>query len=514
MKKILSLILILSLFLLAMSSCGTPGHNNLENDSNENSDNNDGTPGSHVHEYNRQKPASAFVKTTATCTKAGVYFYSCVCGECGTDTFTDTALSPCKYENGSCTWCGAAEPKETDGLVYTSLKNGEAFMVTGYTGTASEVYVPSYHEGKPVLRVSSRAFYENTNITSIIIGDNAIAIDSNAFADCTNLERVVIGSSVETIGERAFGWCEKLSSVNLPDSLTVIENDAFWMCAGLTEIRIPYGLTTIGESAFGRCDGLKNVNIPDSVESISRKAFYWCISLEQINVDIDNAKYASKDGTLYNKDMTTLLQYPIGRTDADFAIPKTVTTIGYYAFSCSENLKDLTIPDSINKIEYYAFGEVSGLNYNKNNGLLYLGNESNPYLYLAGVESKSITSATIDSECRFIGDYAFNFCTSLTEVSFGANSRLVSVGNNAFFYCDQLKSVTFPASVKLLNSPFYACTSLKSVTFEDSANWYVTDNHDTYVNPEGGVEVNPTDSAMNATYFLETYLNHCWYKKQ
>ena len=513
MKKLLSIILILSLVLFAVSSCGTDVPDNNENGGNENGTNEGGNTDTHVHEYNRKKPAKAFVNTVATCTKAGVYYYSCACGACGTETFTDTALSPCKYENGSCVWCGAVEPSETDGLVYSSIKNGEAFMVTGYNGTAVEVYIPSYHEGKPVLRITGYAFRENTAITSVIVGDNVFAIDNNAFADCTNLERVVIGSGVETIGECAFGWCASLKSVNLPDSLTTIEKSAFWMCSGLTEIRIPYGVTAIGEEAFGRCDGLTEINVPDSVESIARKAFYWCIKLEKINVDADNAKYTSKDGVLYNKDMTTVIQYPTGSKNTDFAIPETVTTIGYYAFSCSENLKNLTIPNSVNKVEYYAFGEVSGFNYNNKGGLLYLGNESNPYLYLAGVESKSIESATVASGCKFVGDYAFSFCTHLTGVSFEENSQLISIGNNAFFYCGALESVVIPASAKLLNSPFYACTSLKSVTFDDGANWYVTENHDTYCNPVDGVLVDTSNSATNATCFAETYSGQCWYKK-
>ncbi len=473
---------------------------------------NTGTLPTHTHEYNRQKPYADCVAEPATCTSKAMYYYSCSCGETGTQTFEYGEFASCKFENGACKWCGKGEPAATEGLIFTAIKNGEAYMLTGYEGTASEIYIPSTHNGKPVMRITAYVFEENTNVTSVIIGDNIMYIDSHAFADCVNLKSVIIGSNVTELGEYAFGWCEKLESVELPDTLTLIGKGAFWMCSSLPTVKIPYGVTHIGEDAFGRCDSLTSVKIPDSVTSIDRKAFSWCLTLENIEVDEDNANYSSLQGNLYNKNQTTLIQYAMGKTDSDFAIPSSVTTIGYYAFAYCENIVNLEIPNSVTDIAYYAFGEVSGMKYNTKDGLNYLGNAENPYLYLIGAESKAITVAAVDDNCKFIGDFAFSFCTTLTNVTFGEASKLKSIGNNAFFYCGSLTGITIPDSVTSIHSPFYACTNLSNITFKNTENWYNISSRDDFENGTEGTVVNVTDSAANATNFMDSYSGYYWYK--
>lgn len=481
------------------------------------SDNNDNgnvvVPPAHTtHEYNKQKPYANRIAVQATCTTPATYYYSCSCGEVGTQTFEWGDAVSCKFENGACKWCGKAEPAETEGLIFSPIKNGEEYTVTGYEGTATEVYIPSTHNGKPVTSISSYGFRKNKAITSVIVGDNVTHIYNDIFSECTSLKTVVLGRSVTNLGEFAFAWCEALESVEMPDTLTSIANSAFWMCSNLKSVKIPYGVTNIEESAFGRCDSLTTVLIPDSVTTIGKKAFSWCLKLENIEVDEDNPNYSSLDGNLYNRDKTTLIQYAMGKTNSDFAIPSSVTTIGYYSFAYCENIVNLEIPNSVTNVEFYAFGEVSGLKYNTKDGLCYLGNSDNPYLYLADTETATITTATIDDNCRFIGDFAFNFCMYLTEVNIGSNSKLTRIGHNAFFYCGAFESITIPTGVTKLDAPFYACTSLKNITFANTENWYITDVIDDFESKTGGTAVNVADSAANATNFLETYVYHYWYK--
>jgi hypothetical protein len=537
-KNLLSLIaLVLSLcMLVTLAACSKDNKNDNKNDgtttenttpnevnattpapSDGSSNNGSGNteiivPPTHDHEFNRQKTYIDHIAENATCTSPALYYYSCSCGELGTQTFVGENVANCKYENGACIWCGKAEPAETEGLIFTSIKNGEAYILTGYEGTASEIYIPSTHNQKPVIRVSYGVFQEDKNVTSVVIGNNIKYIDSNAFADCVNLTSVVIGCDVQEIGEYAFGWCEKLQTVNLPDALTLIDKGAFWMCSSLSSVTLPYGLTQLGEDAFGRCDSLTSVMIPDSVTSIERKAFSWCLTLESIEVDEDNEHYSSLQGNLYNKDQTTILQYAMGKTDTDFAIPASVTTVGYYAFTYCENLVNLEIPNSVTDIHYGAFREMSGVKYNTKEGLNYLGNEENPYLYLAGVADKSITVAKIDSNCRFVGDSAFTFCTKLTGVIFGKDSKVTSIGTNAFFYCGSFASITIPASVTSLHAPFYACPNLTSIAFENAENWYFVATRDDFVNGVEGTAVDVSDSAANVANFSGDHEWYSWYK--
>lgn len=94
-----------------------------------------------------------------------------------------------------------------------------------------------------------------------------------------------------------------------------------------------------------------------------------------------------------------------------------VTSIYHYAFYSCDYLTSVTIPDCVTSIGKEAFGDCESLVYYEKDNLKYLGNEQNQCLYLAGVTSTEITTATIDEKCRFIDGAVFEGCSKLTNVS-------------------------------------------------------------------------------------------------
>jgi len=136
-------------------------------------------------------------------------------------------------------------------------------------------------------------------------------------------------------------------------AVTSIGRASFAGCQSLTNITIPNSVTSIRDSAF-QDSGITSITIPNSVTSIEFNAFARCTSLTAINVDAGNTAYSSQDGVLYNKDKTTLIQYPGGKTGA-FIIPNGVTRIGDRAFM-STIITTVTIPASVTSIGQNAFG--------------------------------------------------------------------------------------------------------------------------------------------------------------
>jgi hypothetical protein len=248
--------------------------------------------------------------------------------------------------------------------------------------TNDSKYVSLDLSGCAITSIESVAFSGCTSLISVIIPDSVTSIELSAFQNCSSLTSVTIPNSVTRIETQAFDNCTSLTSVTIPDSVTTIEGSAFYSCTSLTSVTIPNSVTSIGGSAFSGCSSLTSVTIPDnvtsigaytfnhctsltsvtipsSVTSIGNSAFEGCSSLTAIDVDAANTAYISIDGVLYNKDKTSLLQYPGGIADS-FIIPDNVTSIGEGAFvGCS--LSSITIGNSVTSIGTNAFGSCENL---------------------------------------------------------------------------------------------------------------------------------------------------------
>ena len=369
------------------------------------------------------------------------------------------------------------------------------------------------------------------------------SLDGSVFYNNKNTKVVIIEKGVTSIGDYAFEGCRSLTSVTIPDSVTSIGGYAFYLCTSLTSVTIPNSVTSIGNDAFWNCTSLASVTIPDGVTSIGYSAFNDCTSLTSINVEKNNINYSSVNGVLFDRNQNELICYPAGKNDKIYEIPNSVTSIGNYAFCSCTSLTSITIPDSVTCIGGFAFYrcisltsvtipdsvtsigraafyrctrltsinvEKNNKNYSSVNGVLFNRNQNELICYPAGKKDKtyeipdsvtsigdyafeycaSLTSVTIHDGVTSIGSYAFNNCTSLTSVtipngvtsiSYSAFSAcksltsitipdsVTSIGDYAFYYCTSLTSVTIPDSVTSIgNYTFHYCTSLTSVTIPDS----------------------------------------------
>jgi hypothetical protein len=142
--------------------------------------------------------------------------------------------------------------------------------------------------------------------------------------------------------------------------VTRIGDNAFSHCTNLTSITIPNSVTSIGDQAFFYCTNLTSVTIGNSVTSIGGWAFSGCSRLTAFKVDTQNPSYSSLGGVLFDKDQSTLIQYPLGIAGA-YSIPSSVTSIGGWAFYGCPSLTSVTIPKGVTSIAAKAFGGCSNL---------------------------------------------------------------------------------------------------------------------------------------------------------
>lgn len=226
-------------------------------------------------------------------------------------------------------------------------------------------------------------------------------------------------------------------NVVIPDSVTEISGAAFKK-SGVQSISIPNNVTKIGIQAFSSCEHLQNLNIPAAVLEIGKEAFWDCISLESIDVSIENPRYSSEDGVLYNKEKTKLLRYPPARRKETFVIPADVTEIAPYAFQGCQYLKHVTIPSgvepSLHMFEWCDSLECAVLR----DGVIKI--ES-----FAFACCKNLQYVCIPDSVEEIGELSFENCKNLKGIVLPEN--LKTIGRKAFYGCD-LEEVAIPESVR------------------------------------------------------------------
>jgi len=195
--------------------------------------------------------------------------------------------------------------------------------------------------------VQSQDFFYRTNHGKITITGNIGSTSS------LTIPSTIHGLPVTCIGDDAFK-SKSMTSVIIPDSITTIDVGAFCSCGYLTNVAIPNRVTSIGGWAFFGCSSLTSVAIPESVNAINGLAFGGCGSLILITVNALNSSYSSWGGVLFNKDLTTLIQYPGGKAGS-YRIPNSVTSIGDWAFFQCTKLTSVTIPNSVTNLGDYSF---------------------------------------------------------------------------------------------------------------------------------------------------------------
>ena len=373
---------------------------------------------------------------------------------------------------------------------------------------------------KGVTAIGDRAFYNCTNLESIIIPEGVTVIGESAFYNCTNLESIIIPETVKKIDIYAFNNCNSLKSIEIPKAVAAVYPGAFLDCNSLEEVSFLGNIIEINKSAFEGCEKLKKIKLPESLEKIDELAFSNCSSLSDIDIpegiksvgedafsgtdilkktDIDEygCVYMGKvliyskeekeyikikdttkviaDGVFDNYENLKQVEFPnslerIGYNSfrsctslEEISIPEGVKSIGESAFMYS-GLKKVDLPDTVVDIDDYAFMEcihLSEINLPKNIeniGRWCFDNTD----YLLDMESD-------EYGCKYVGDILLG-CTGkgAKRIKIRDGTRMIAAG--AFEDRDFIEGVYIPNSVEIMGGyVFYNCFDLKEVYFQEDS---------------------------------------------
>jgi len=225
-----------------------------------------------------------------------------------------------------------------------------------------------------------------------------------------------------TIAGASFNACFELEEVNIPPTVKHIGDMAFTQ-TGIRKLTIPASVIKIGHFLQDPTEP-QGTPFPEGLPSEDYVTCFWgSTNLEAIDVDPSNAFFASVDGVLFNKDLTTLIAYP-GARGRSYKLPHSVKIIGDSAFRLVRTLTRIELPDSLRRIGRYAFDGCTGLSE------IRLPSKLQYIEHRAFVDCSDLDTITIPNSVTSVAQEAFAFGTSLKEVIL--ESPQTSVGKNAF----------------------------------------------------------------------------------
>ena len=387
---------------------------------------------------------------------------------------------------------------------------------------------------KEIKKAGNQAFYNRTNLVSIILPEGIEEIGESTFDNCLRLETAQLPQSVNKIGRYPFKNCRKLKGLTLPQGITTIPDGLLYGCSSVDSLIVPESVTEIGKQIFYECSNIKTIVLPKSyVGRIEGEMFAKCSKLEAIELPEGITYIApsafSECGKLKAIELPqgiTVIEYDtfFGCSSlASIKLPEALIEIGSQAFMRCSSLESIQIPNSVSKLGYGAFREcIKLVNANLPDGLTRIPD----HLFYQCYKLKDIT---IPEGVTFIGYNAFNACESFTTITIPEGvetienevfqgcknlaevklpSGLRSIGYFSFAHC-VFKTIDIPSGVTYIEShAFRECPNLESISLPDGIT--VIKNNTFYDCPKLATVTLPKNlttleyGAFNQCYSLKT----------
>ncbi len=348
-----------------------------------------------------------------SCTEKGSRELVSTCADCGEEISRRTVDwgYDSHYLNGegNCETCGASQSVGLD-LQLNAEENGYVVCGVGeWIGT--ELIIPRYYEGLPVLEIASEAFKSNMDIVKVWVSDTVELVGDGAFWGCASLTSVTFGTNVKTIGERAFAGTA-LTSVRIADGVIDVCSEAFAYCEKLCDVIVGHSVDSFGDGVFKDCRELKNFAFSSGVSALSRMGadmFINCYSLKDLTVP-DNVTVLG-DGFAQDSGIETVY------------LGKNITAVPMNAFSGCHFLTSVNYVGKVTHIGNSAFYNCTALD-----------------------------RAPLKDTVTYIAPSAFEGCILLSVVNLPGSIQ--EIGSHAFNNCSNLKLVTYSEGEDALNGVF------------------------------------------------------------
>ncbi len=220
-----------------------------------------------------------------------------------------------------------------------------------------------FDESSPLTELPSSVFNKCAKLESIDLPDSITIIGYRAFSDCSLLGELSLPQNLTAIMNYAFAGCTMLETVemNTRGGFSVYAN-AFASCPSLTSLATPETYTDADRAQVYQYDpatklltgengtklikyldpnGESEYTIPLTITEIEDGAFMSQKALTLIKVAEGHSIFSAADGVLYKG--STLVAYPVGKTDETYTVPSGITALGEFSFAGNEHIQKIDL---------------------------------------------------------------------------------------------------------------------------------------------------------------------------
>lgn len=202
----------------------------------------------------------------------------------------------------------------------------------------------------------------NLDIPAKVKHDNVVysvvSIGAKSFSGATQLEGVTIPSTVKSIGTFAFEGCKSLSKIVFPGGEVSFGEGVFFKCSSIKDISLGSDWKMTDLSRFRWSDSLTTIFIPAKIEKI--QGLKSLKNLKSVSVDVNNTRFSSHKGVLYNKDGKTLYGCPRSFTGS-LKIEEGTEVVSKGALIDCLNITLIDFPSTIKSLSFRETSRMSQL---------------------------------------------------------------------------------------------------------------------------------------------------------
>ncbi|MDR0983950.1 MAG: leucine-rich repeat protein [Ruminococcus sp.] len=359
---------------------------------------------------------------------------------------------------------------DVDGVSYTYNVNedGDTATVIKIQTKETEVEIPAEIDGYKITSLGSISLLYSSSLEKLKLPKTLETYADGALNQLISLKSIDVAENNPTYaavdGILYTKDKTKLLSVppgypatefTTPENVTEIGMQACLLNQNIVYFETSDNLVTIGNSAFSSSVSLEEIYISKSVVNIGTNVFGKCYKLYFIDTNRKNPEFSSLLGVLYNKDYTSLIQFPVGNETDEYEIVNGCTEISVNAFNGAVNLKKVNIPESVTLIDTSAFDGSGITEIDVPDSVTEIG-------ITAFANCSELVRVHIPDAITELSDSLFMGCTSLEEVNLP--SKITEIPIATFYMCASLAEIEIPDTVTLIGQgAFQGCTSLKSI---------------------------------------------------